>query len=343
VVGAGSRIGQTAGVTESHDDREVDDLHRAAGLAPPRYRRADIERDAGVDHDRSVHWWRAMGFPEVPPDVVAFTDQDVEMVRRLSASTGSGLVAEDEVLRLARLLGASCSRIAEASLDVVETMLLSAPGADLTLEPTERLAQLVATSNDLGLGLLDDALLYVWRRHLLAALGRRLGLTDGSTHQAVGFADISGFSKLSQRLGPDELAGLIDRFETVGFDVVAAGGGRVVKLIGDEVMFVVDDVAGAVSILAALSRRLAADPQHPMVHCGVAFGPTVLVGGDVFGPTVNLASRLTTLARRGTIAVPRDDAVGLESCDDFDVVRVNRTYHLKGIGTVRVVVVRPSA
>ena len=283
-----------------------------------------------------------MGIPEVPSDVVAFTDQDIEMVRRLSAATGAGLVADDEILRLARLLGVSCSRIAEASLDVVEAMLASAPGVPGSVDPAERLERLVYSSNDLGLQLLEDSLLYVWRRHLLAALGKRLGLDEGSARLAVGFADISGFSKLSRRLGRDELAALVDRFETIGFDVVASFGGRVVKLIGDEVMFVAPDVGTAVAIAVEVARQHAADPGLPAVHCGVAYGSTVSVGGDVFGPTVNLASRLTTLARPGTVAILREEAEGLAPGDDFEVVRVGRSYQLKGVGAVRVAVIRPA-
>ena len=104
------------------------DLHRAVGLGVPGYRRDDIARLAGIDRTRSVKWWRAMGFPEVPEDVVAFSDDDVEIVKRLTALSGAGLIEDDAILRLARLLGASFSRIAEAQLEVVEELAAALRG-----------------------------------------------------------------------------------------------------------------------------------------------------------------------------------------------------------------------
>ena len=79
----------------------------------------------------------------------------------------------------------------------------------------------------------------------------------------------------------------------------------------------------------------------PPIHCGVAFGETVRVGGDVFGPTVNLASRLTELARPGTVVVPRVVGAHLIDREDFDARWVRRPYDLKGVGRTRIVSIRP--
>ena len=118
--------------------------------------------------------------------------------------------------------------------------------------------------------------------------------------------------------------------------------GRVVKLIGDEVMFVAESIDAAVDIGIGLVMRLAAIEDMPPIHCGIAFGPTVSVGGDVFGQTVNLASRLTTVARAGTIVVPRHGADSLVERDDVHIRRVRRSYDLKGLGSTRIVVLRPA-
>jgi adenylate cyclase len=189
-------------------------------------------------------------------------------------------------------------------------------------------------------GLLEDSLLYVWRRQFLAALGRRLQADDHTAEQAVGFADMSGFTKLSQRVPAAQLGDLVDAFETAAFDVVSAHGGRVVKLIGDEMMFVAGDIPTAVDISLDLSQRLRAVEGMPDIHCGIAYGPTVSVGGDVFGPTANLAARLTTIARPRTIVIPRAAASQLAGRDDIELVRVRRTFELKGIGGMRIVAVR---
>ncbi len=305
-------------------------MHRAVGLDAPSRDRFDVEASAGVAHDRSVRWWRAMGFPEVPESVAAFSDVDVAMVRRLATMLESGLVDDDSVMRLARLLGASFSRIADAQLDLMEAVV-GAGASESLLEAVEG-----------GyLELFEVSMVYVWRRHLLAALGRRVGDGDDQADQAVGFADLSGFTKLSQRLTVDELGAVVDAFELTAFDVVAQHHGRVVKLIGDEVMFVADSLDIAVDIALGLVSRLAEIDEMPPIHCGIAFGPTVGIGGDVFGATVNLASRLTSVSRPGTIVVPREGADDLFERDDVIVRRVRRSYDLKGMGSTKIVVLRP--
>jgi adenylate cyclase len=317
------------------------DLHRAVGLGVPGYRRDDIARLAGIDRSRSVKWWRAMGFPEVPEDVAAFSDDDVEIVKRLTALSGAGLVEDDAILRLARLLGASFSRIADAQLDVVAQVLGALPRDETGSGAPEREADLLALfDDDTMLDLLEDTLVYVWRRHLMAALGRRLGTDDGAAEEAVGFADLCGFTKLSQRVSVARLAELVDAFEDTSFDVVSSHGGRAVKLIGDEMMFVTESLPVAVEIGLDLAERLREIPGMPEIHCGIAWGPTAWVGGDVFGPAANLAARLTTIARPGTIVIPKVVAGELPSRDGIEVVPVRRTFDLKGIGDTRVVAVR---
>jgi adenylate cyclase len=315
-------------------------LHRIVGLDAPTYRRADVVRLAGIEHERSVKWWRAMGFPEVPEDVPTFSETDVEMVRRLAALSGAGLVDDGTILRLARLLGASFSRIADAQIAVVEALAEALPGSRRPATSRERAEALVSTLNESVLDLLEDSLVYVWRRHLLAALGRRLQPEAIGGECAVGFADLSGFTKLSQRVSVERLATLIDEFEQIVFDVVSARGGRAVKLIGDEVMFVADSLPVAVDIGLDILARLSAVDDMPTIHCGIAYGPTVSVGGDVFGPAANLAARLTSIARPGMLVLPRAAVPELGDRDDIEIVRVRRRFDLKGIGETPVVAVR---
>ncbi len=319
-----------------------DDLYRAVGLGVPGYRRDDIARLAGIDRSRSVKWWRAMGFPEVPEDVAAFSDDDVEIVKRLTALSGAGLVEDEAILRLARLLGASFSRIADAQLDVVTQILGALPGGE-TGTAEGKVDLLALFDDDTVLDLLEDSLVYVWRRHLMAALGRRLDADDDAVEEAVGFADLCGFTKLSQRVSVERLTELIDAFEETAFDVVSSHEGRAVKLVGDEMLFVADKLATAVDIGLDLAERLRAIPGMPEIHCGIAVGHTTWVGGDVFGPTANLAARLTTIARPGTIVIPRALSDQLPSRDGIELVSVRRTYDLKGIGDTRVVAVRRRA
>ena len=257
----------------------------------------------GVDPEQSVRWWRALGFAAVDDDDVAFRDADVEVVRELGVLVESGVVDDADVLRLARLMSSLFSRLVDAQLDVLELGV----GADDRAGRRSRAAPHASwpTPTSTSSPSWRTTMAYVWRRHLLGAIGHRLSLDKTEQGQAVAFADLSGFARFTKRATADEIAGVIDTFEAVAFDVVSSHGGRVVKLIGDEVLFVVDTLDEAVDAGLELIERLDEVDDMPPVHCGVAFGPTITVGGDVFGPTVNLASRLTKVARAGSIAVPR--------------------------------------
>lgn len=362
--------------------REVNDLVVAVGLPPATLHRADVEGRVGMSHDELVRWWRAMGFAEVPEEELAFGEDDVDMATSLAELLESGTVEDRDVLRLARVLGASFFRIAEAQVDLFDRPELIAPaGSDAGTGPGPTAVDArhgapasIVVEPEL-LRMFEASLVYVWRRHLLAALGRRLDLdavdassehpvghgdgTDPETrddlsdteevapdHMAdsltVGFADIVGFSKMSKTMSGDALADLVDAFEAAALEVVGSNGGRVVKFIGDAVMFVAADLATGVGIGLDLQDRAArADPPISL-HCGVAHGPGVTMGGDVFGPTVNLASRLTDVARKGTVVVPRSCAAELDGVAHLAVRPVRRAFDLKGIGRTRLLTVSRS-
>jgi len=209
-------------------------------------------------------------------------------------------------------------------------------------DPEWRLGELAEADADI-FAFMEMTMGYVWRRHLLGAIGHRLSVDKTEQGQAVVFADLTGFSRFTKQATAEEISRVIDTFEAVSFDVVSGHEGRVVKLIGDEVLFVVDTLNAAIAAGLELIARLADAYNVPLVHCGVAFGPTVTVGGDVFGPTVNLASRLTKVARSGSIAVPRSGNEYLLDRDDIDVRKVHRSYDLKGIGRTSILAVRPLA
>ena len=148
---------------------------------------------------------------------------------------------------------------------------------------------------------------YVWRQHLAKA-SRRMMTTDslGSdvTKLAVVFVDIVGFTSRSKELSDAELVSWIEYFEAECSAVVNDHGGRVIKNIGDEVLFVADDLTTAADVALVLTARGADDDDDfPVVRAGLAYGEVVARLGDVLGPTVNIASRLTSIARPGTVLV----------------------------------------
>jgi adenylate cyclase len=144
---------------------------------------------------------------------------------------------------------------------------------------------------------------------------------------------------MSQALDARELAAMVDRFEAIAYEHIPERGGRVVKMIGDEVMFAVDDGAVAADIAVALVEAHARDAALPDLRVGLATGPVLSWEGDLFGPTVNLASRLVNLARPATILA--SDELGERLGDDPRfTLRHLRPVKLHGIGRVRAWVLR---
>jgi adenylate cyclase len=294
------------------DDRDamIDEVG-AAILGPPVHDRHQAAAAAGLPLDRAERLWRAMGFPDAPDGAVLFTERDVEAMRATEALRAYGVVDEAALLTLTRAMAQSLSRLA-VSHAATAFGGRSGTGAD------DAAALVPAVGS-----LLD----YVWRRHLAAAVEGVLVTAAGEHAEdrpvAVGFADLVGFTELSRQAAPEELAALVERFESTAAQAVAAHGGRVVKTLGDEVLFTAGDAGAA----AALGLDLAASAGGTVgreVRVGLAYGPVLARLGDVFGPTVNIASRLTGLARPGTVLADREAAAALRGDPRYDVAPLRR-------------------
>jgi adenylate cyclase len=169
------------------------------------------------------------------------------------------------------------------------------------------------------------------RAHVLA-VARSTWTPDESAsivtrERTVGFADLVGYTRSARALSPAQLAEAISRFESHVADVVSRAGGRVVKLIGDEAMFVIDDGVKACELASELVRALSADPQLPQVRIGLAAGPVVAHHGDYYGDVVNLAARLAKIAEPGEVLVSKSLADRLPGHIAFDSIH---TPPLKG-------------
>ena len=184
----------------------------------------------------------------------------------------------------------------------------------------------------------EKFIVYIWRRHLAAAAKRgaaaQMTTTDEVPLRGIGFADLVGFTRIAQDLDEPELAELVDWFETSAHETITSLGGRLVKMIGDEVMFVAEDPATAVEIGLALSERHEEDEQLPPLRVGLAWGPVLVREGDYYGQTVNLANRVVKAARPGTVVVNEDLQEKLAKRDDLNFRRVPAP-PLKDIGRVR--------
>jgi adenylate cyclase len=287
-------------------------------LTPP-----DVAREAGVDLEQTRRLWRALGFPPVEDGARVFTRADaagLATVRRLLERTGLDAAV---LVQLARVTGRSLAILADAQAATIAGGRETVVNVDPELVPE-----------------LERSLTYVWRRHLLAAVMRRAehpGVADQTL--TVGFADMVGFTALSQALDPADVAAMVDRFEATAYEQIPQRGGRLIKLIGDEVMFATDDAGSAADIGLGLIEAHAENPDLPDVRVGLSRGPVVSWEGDLFGPTVNLASRLVNVARPGTVLV--SEALGTELQGRADLeLRHLRAVRLQGIGRARSWVLR---
>src|SRR5207249_302241 len=181
---------------------------------------------------------------------------------------------------------------------------------------------------------LDHLLLYLYRRHLAAATEQRLHVaTDAELDAptlAVGFADLTGFTELAETVPIEELAVIIERFNARSSDVIAESGGRVVKTIGDEVMFSAPDASVGAGVAMGLIEEVSRAEDVPALRVGLATGPVLVREGDVFGRPVNLASRLVAIAHPDSALVDRASRDALAGDDRFECTPVSQR-RLKGL------------
>ncbi|GAA3363812.1 adenylate/guanylate cyclase domain-containing protein [Streptomyces antimycoticus] len=268
--------------------------------AERRYTPFQAARSAGVSVELATRFWRAMGFADIG-QAKALTEADVLALRRLSGLVEAGLLSEPMAIQVARSTGQTSARLADWQIDSFLEGLTDPQETGMTR--TEIAYPLV----ELLLPELEEFLVYVYRRQLAAATGRVVQAADDvemvDRRLAVGFADLVSFTRLTRRLEEEELGELVEAFETTAADLVAAHGGRLIKTLGDEVLYAADDAGIAAEIGLRLIETLTHDETMPELRVGIAFGTVTTRMGDVFGTTVNLASRLTSIAPKNAVLV----------------------------------------
>ena len=315
-------------------DRE--ELERAILGAKPELTAQQVADAAGITREEAQRLWRALGFPDAG-DAVAFTPDDLQALRLVYVAIEQADLDAETATRLTRAVGNTMARLADWQVSTLAEHV-----EDRDAGGIGRLASTLGVSQSVAPAF-EQLLVYAWRRHLAAAVSRleTWGAAEEDLLTAditVGFADLVSFTQLTNRLDDDSLADLVEGFETRCADIVTARGGRVIKTLGDSILFVADQPAEAVDIALSVVEEIGPDADLPDVRIGLATGTVITRFGDVFGPAVNLASRLTTVARRNRVIADRATADALPETD-YDT-RALPPRPLRGFGSVEPVTVR---
>lgn len=317
-------------MARSPDREQLVDLLEAFLLGEePSLTGDELAAAVGISHDEAQQRWRSLGFSAVGPDVPAFTHADLEALQLTQRLVEIGLITSEDESALARTLGRSFARLAEWQMGLLATIV--DPDA-MSREELREVMEVVTPT-------VESLQNYVWRRHTLSAASRLLlaapaaqedgqdgeDPTDADAPLGVGFADIVNYTRQSRSLTRSEIARMIDDFEGRGLEIISAHRGRVIKSIGDELLFVADDPADIARIGLELVEEGERNEHFPELRVGLAWGPALARLGDVLGPVVNVASRLTSTSRPGRVLVDRSLADELQDDDGFRLRRLRRT------------------
>lgn len=308
---------------------------------PVIYSAQDLAKRANCRIEDVDDYWDSMGFPPVEPHELAFTARDLEAFHRWLKLVRSG----DVDLATGRSLIRAHSHLADRlALWQVEALVEDAVRR-LGLDDTSARLYVLDHLRS-GVEALQDSFIHAWQRQLSSLItrtSREVALRGKSDVQkrfplnrSLGFVDMVSYTSTSTIIG-DRLPDLITRFEDVTRSAVTQSGGRVVKMIGDAVLFIADDLGTGLEVVTTLIDRLQADDDILPVRASFVRGDVFSRSGDVFGPTVNLAARLAGIAPEGRILTDASTAAAINaghgglgySVDSFPPAE------LRGVGKVR--------
>ena len=313
-------------MAEGQDHRHLLDLLEVFLLGEePSLTGNQLAESVGIPFEEARLRWRSLGFNEVGADVPAFTNADLEALQLTQKLLDNGLIEAGDESALVRTLGRSFARLAEWQMGLL---------AKVVDPDTMDLDELRAVMEEVTPAV-ESLQNYVWRRHTLNAAARLLlaneeggedreGDEEGTT-MGVGFADIVNYTRQSRSLTRSEVGRLVDHFEERSLAIISSHDGRIIKTIGDELLFVADDPEGIARIGLELAEERGRDEEFPEIRVGLAWGPALSRLGDVLGPVVNVASRLTSTSRPGRVLIDKDLSEELKGNESFKLRRVRRT------------------
>ncbi|WP_028266487.1 adenylate/guanylate cyclase domain-containing protein [Arthrobacter sp. MA-N2] len=309
-------------------------------------RRREVAAGAGVSLLSARKLWRALGFPNFGDQDVAFTERDLAALSTILDLVRAGKLTEEAAISVTRAIGQMTDRMVVWQVEaLIEDMVVQQgiPDAVARKQLVNELPNLVDA--------MEEILLYSWRRQMNAGVQRlavraeaglqaseagREGDEDDAPlplARAVGFADLVSYTSLSRRMNEKTLAQLVQRFENKCAEIISIGGGRLVKTVGDEVLYIAETPAAGAEISLALAQAFTEDEILPEARVAMVWGRILSRLGDIYGPTVNLAARLTALAEPGTVLVDEMTAGALGQDERFVLVP-QKAENVRGFGEI---------
>jgi adenylate cyclase len=296
---------------------------------PPAHTLTEVARKAGLDARFVRELILASGRPNPIPRERLYTDADIEVARLTRAFLDAGM-PRDGVLEVARVLGLNMSQITESVTRMVGDALLEPGDSEFTasLRYAEAVDELTPLVPALLAAEFRASLSRGLRDTVISAAELREGRLHGTREVGVAFADLVDYTRVGGLLDAEEVGRIAGRLLELSTRSLTRPV-QLVKTIGDAAMFVSAEVATLVTVMESLVEAIGTEGDgFPDVRVGIACGPAVTRGGDWFGTTVNLASRITDVAKPGSIVATEPVA---EHASDRDWRRRRRLRSLKGM------------
>ena len=242
---------------------------------------------------------RTAGLPHLEATQQSFTAGDARVAAAIEA--GAELLGRDRALQLLRVVSAATARIADAAISTFVTTAGASSLADDSelLRTTQHAAALQSELVAVMETLLRQHLVHLARPNVVGGQSNGFEIA----HTAVGFVDVISSTALAEHLSLQEIGHAIVDFESTSTEIVTAHRGRIVKFVGDEVMFNAPTLADACAAALDLVNHYRNHPLLPGVRAGIADGQVLVRDGDCFGPVVNLAARAADSADPSQVRV----------------------------------------
>lgn len=320
--------------------RTVDLYQKMLLGGPPTLTVSQLSERSGLPLELVREYLLAMGFQPEPEERIRYTEQDLEAFENWARAMAKNNLSLESAASLTRAQSHLSDRLVLWEIEALVEDAERSLGVDDT-------AARVVVINEMQhlIAPLEEQMLYAWRRQMydliermtrdVGARGREHSKRRFPLRRTLGFVDMVSYTSESNLLG-GSLIDLVERFEYLCRTAVTAAGGRVVKMIGDSVLFIADDLEGGLRVVTELMETLETTEGMLKVRASIVSGDVFSRSGDVFGPPVNLAARLVDVAPVGSILTDAPTAAAIDTSGLRSVYSVQPypSRMLRGLGRV---------